>query len=40
MEVLDSEIEKVSERLHKANDKIENDITDLVNRWLANYKII
>jgi len=36
----DSEFEKACEMLNKANEKIENDITESVNRWLANYKII
>jgi len=34
------EIEKVINTLNEANEKIEKDITDLINRWLANYNIM
>jgi len=34
------ELEKVINNLNAANEKIEKDITELVNRWLANYKIM
>jgi len=34
------QVEKVISNLHEANEKLEKDITDSVNRWIANYIII
>lgn len=36
----ESEIEKVINTLNNENEKMEKDITELVNRWLSNYNIM
>jgi len=40
MNLSDSKIEKVISNLNVANEKLEKDITDLINKWLSNYNII
>jgi len=40
MNISETEIEKVINSLNEANEKIEKDITELVNRWLSNYNIM
>jgi len=36
----ETELEKVISNLNEANEKLEKNITDLINKWLANYNII
>jgi len=40
MNISETEIEKVINSLNEANEKIEKDITELINRWLSNYNIM
>jgi len=40
MNISETEIEKIINTLNTENEKIEKDITDIINKWLSNYNIM